>query len=172
MTRSVPIHLLVAAVMTAMLAGATPAAAQTSTQPPAPRADSVRVGAPRVNTPPPSSVRPRPSVLADRTPTQTVVLPVSSGSPPPPSRSDTDAESRFVPGPSVLPLTTASSVEPASGRMTASREPIADPPPPAGATGRCRNGSYVSGSDAESQCESHGGIAVTFPVRERARRIP
>ena len=49
----------------------------------------------------------------------------------------------------------------------ASRAAPAPPatPPPAGATMRCRDGTYLGGTPTASACDAHAGLAMTMPVR-------
>ena len=37
--------------------------------------------------------------------------------------------------------------------------------PPIGSTGRCKDGTYLTGTPSESQCSDRGGLAVIFPVQ-------
>ena len=42
--------------------------------------------------------------------------------------------------------------------------------PPAGATGRCRDGSFTTGQSVSADCATRGGMLVAFPVRQAPRR--
>ena len=43
------------------------------------------------------------------------------------------------------------------------RAVVVDPTPPANATGRCRDGTYLYGPIADTSCSDHDGLAVRFP---------
>ncbi|MCE9601363.1 MAG: DUF3761 domain-containing protein [Gemmatimonadetes bacterium] len=45
--------------------------------------------------------------------------------------------------------------------------------PPAGATMRCRDGTWLSGTPSESRCDRNGGLAVILPApRAAPARVP
>lgn len=59
-------------------------------------------------------------------------------------------------------------VQASAARVAAVRSVSPSNDPPAGATGRCKDGSYVSGAGPDASCASRGGLVVTFPA-PRAR---
>ena len=70
---------------------------------------------------------------------------------------------------------------PASPAATPSVRTEAPPPaanarndaPPAGATMRCRDGTWLSGSPSDSRCDRNGGLAVILPApRSVPVRVP
>ena len=68
------------------------------------------------------------------------------------------------------PLTTAPSVRSAAPpSATLSRNDA----PPAGATMRCRDGTWLSGTPSDSRCAQNGGLAVILPApRAVPARVP
>ncbi len=44
--------------------------------------------------------------------------------------------------------------------------------PPAGATARCKDGSYVTGAPSESRCSDKGGLGVLLPAPREAQAVP
>jgi hypothetical protein len=64
-----------------------------------------------------------------------------------------------LPGPRRVPVTAA-----AAPAVRAAPAPAGNEAPPAGATMRCRDGSWLSGAPSESRCERNGGLAVILPA--------
>ncbi len=154
-----------------------PSAAQRPAKPsvpPAPARDSAVGVPPQVSTPSPSTVRPSPAKAASRLPTAAAVLPMTPASPSPetvrPGAAVTSvaapAEVRKQLVPFVPPAPEVSAVRALDTRVTNAER---DPAPPGGATGRCKDGGYVSGASVQQQCENRGGAAVLF---QEARKTP
>lgn len=140
--------------------------------PPPPRRDS----APALLPPPPSSPRPETvaprsraaAQIAPRTETEAARLrpieprrisaPVDSARPTPARVTAPLALTPADPPPPrpVTPQATARNVVPMG---------IAEGPPPAGATARCRNGVYLYASVTDESCAENGGLAVRFPSK-------
>lgn len=68
----------------------------------------------------------------------------------------------------------------ATARLDAqSARPVPPPPraaavsevPPAGATGRCQDGSFTTAQSVASDCATRGGMLVSFPVRQVPARL-
>jgi hypothetical protein len=50
-----------------------------------------------------------------------------------------------------------------AGPSLSVRPPVAEQGPPAGATMRCKDGTYLSGAAAANRCADNGGMAVILP---------
>ena len=128
-----------------------------------PRRDSLRVEPLRITTPPPSRVRPA-STRSTAAPAAEPAGPVPIVSPSPAVRPARQAAPTVVagppePAPLVPPVPkpiVASAVTPAQ------RIASADAAPPAGATMRCKDGTFLSGEASEQRCAGYGGLGVTF----------
>lgn len=57
---------------------------------------------------------------------------------------------------------TATAPQPAAVRAP---EPLRDDTPPAGATMRCKDGTWLTGEPAAARCAGNGGLATILPVR-------
>ena len=127
-----------------------------------PRRDSLRVEPLRVTTPPPSTLRP--TGIRSTIRTAEPEGPVAMVSPSAPVSSLRQAAPTVVavppePTPLARPVPTpvvASVVTPAQ------RIAAADAAPPAGATMRCKDGTFLTGTPSEQRCEGNGGVSVTF----------
>jgi hypothetical protein len=158
---------------------AAPAAAQAPARPAAPpaaqRSEPALIALP-VSTPPAPAIRPnaannRASLArgAAAAATPATVLPMSGASARPgapaavaaPDNTPAAAPQPLAP-PAVLPL---SAIQAATPRPAASvRTPV-----PAGATGRCKDGTYLTGAATDAACAAQGGLAVAFPA---PRQVP
>jgi hypothetical protein len=49
---------------------------------------------------------------------------------------------------------------------------VSNPLTVTGATGRCKDGSYLTGAASEGRCADKGGLAVLFPVQPPAPKRP
>lgn len=56
--------------------------------------------------------------------------------------------------------------------VAASRVAAPDAAPPAGATMRCKDGTYLTGAPAAGRCDAYGGLAVVLPPAREAPPPP
>ena len=137
-----------------------------------PRVDTVVAPNPlRVTTPPPSSVRPT-GVRESVRPAQPPAPVAMESSSPPPSSLRTAAT--VIPGPPTpAPLARAVPLPNASSAITpAQRVASAGAAPPAGATMRCKDGTFLTGAASEQRCAGNGGLSVTFPAPPKTPQPP
>ena len=154
-------------VVTLMAAGVADAAAQTRPAPPRvapPPAARFDTGLTLV--PPPAvapAVRPIALTARERTPTPPVVAPPSPVSTVPDSilRRRPVAAAVVTPPPLTVEQPTRAQLRTAAPAL---RAVVADEPAPSSATGRCKDGSYLTGAASEARCADKGGLAVLFPV--------
>lgn len=104
-------------------------------------------------------------------PTAAVILPPTSGSP----RPDSAVRSALMAAAEIPPPLTRPAPPPRSMRVeeralqsvvTMSQEE------PAGATGRCKDGTFLTGAVTEERCADKGGLAVRLPERGSAPPRP
>ena len=171
--RSLSIIVLAAIVAAVPLGAQTPLVAPT---PPAPQAAGIAALIERAPlSPPPATVRPSSIPAAQQRPTPAVVLPPSPGSPSPESARAPGGAALVARSAEVAPTPLAAPVPPppsAGGQGTALPVLNAPGPPPAGATGRCKDGTYLTGAATEAQCGARGGLAATFSAPRRAPTRP
>ncbi|CAN5864153.1 hypothetical protein BH11GEM1_BH11GEM1_20500 [soil metagenome] len=170
MTRSMITRVFgVSAMAFLLLARPASSAAQVESPPRAPlptppRRDSLRVEPLRVTTPPPSGVRPtgiRSTIRAAEP-----VGPVAMVAPSPPVSPARQAAPTVVAGPPApTPLAPPVRTPIAASAVTpAQRIASAAAAPPAGATMRCKDGTFLTGAPSEQRCDGNGGVSVTFPA--------
>lgn len=151
----------------ALLSVAMPASAQGRVPPPPRPTQRDTVGAP------PREVRVAPAAVTARvSAVQQRAVPVE------PLRQLVRATAPLVPAASVVPVDSVPATPPAIERASppAAMAALAASPAaavrsvqqatsamPAGATGRCKDGSYLTSAASESACSSRGGLAVMFP---------
>lgn len=73
----------------------------------------------------------------------------------------------FLPGIRRAPVPTAAAAAMRAADARSEARPATIPrtdAPPAGATMRCRDGSWLTGAPAASRCDRNGGLAVILPV--------
>ena len=141
--------------------------------PSAPRRDTVVAVRPLVvTTPPPSSVRPTTirSNVRDATAAGPVAIVSPSVAP--------DVVRQSAPTVVAGPPTPEPLVRPVPSRIAAAamtpaqRIASADASPPSGATMRCKDGTFLTGSPSEERCEANGGLTVIFPALPPAPQPP
>ena len=96
--------------------------------------------------------------------------PLPPASPPPPAPV-------VAPAPAVKPVQRATPLPTAIAPTVRAAEPVAvvrsaDDTPPLGATMRCKNGTWLSGTPVASRCDRNRGLAVILPVRAAAPPPP
>ena len=163
MTRTAIVHCAAAA---ALLFVAVSAGAQSAPRPPRREApDSVVLLRPSPAAPPVATLLRGALRPAAEAPVIMPVLPMPAASPPPPAPvSATIVAVQPEPMPSVAPppfATTMSAV--ASATVTP------DQLPPAGATARCKDGTFLSGGAPDQGCAGKGGLSI---VLTPPRQIP
>ncbi|MEO5813722.1 MAG: hypothetical protein ABIT20_00430 [Gemmatimonadaceae bacterium] len=134
--------------------------------------DSIVVELPGGRTPPPP--RPAASVLPSRLqrPTPPVNLPVTPLTAPIDTQRAVAASVAAVTP--VLPASPqpAPSAPRAANRAVNPATRIVSAVPPAGSTGQCKDGTYVSAAATEQACASHEGLASSFAAPSQASRRP
>ncbi|MGH7654880.1 MAG: hypothetical protein ACREN6_09475 [Gemmatimonadaceae bacterium] len=60
----------------------------------------------------------------------------------------------------------------AAQRLSNVRAVSASMAPPVGATARCKDATYITGTPSPTMCDAHGGVAVTFPAARRTPAAP
>ena len=147
---------------------ALPASAQgRAAPPPAPQVDSVPLLR-RAQTPPP----PRPSSIPARQRQPTPPGPILPTTKPTAAAIDSQVVSASVAAsPAVVPPALVRQVPPAPASRvvpSAAARSVSVSPPPANATGRCKDGTYLTGAATDQACASHNGLAVAFPAARQA----
>ena len=130
---------------------------QGASPPPAPTRDAtvLRRPAPAAPAPP----RPTGTRASERPPTPPVVLPMPAASPPPVVETRAEA---VTPPPLERPAQRSIA---ASAPVVAERSVNVREAPPAGSTGRCKDGTYLTGTPSAARCDDRGGLAVVFPTQ-------
>lgn len=157
----------VVAMMTLALS-ATPARSQGAPPPPrAPRRDTTVLELPAGRVPLPPRAAPA-AALPSRLqrPTPPVNLPVTRTSVPP----DTTQTVAAAVAPDPLPPTrTVPPPRPVASAAPAAATRSVSVVPPAGSTGQCKDGTYLTVAATEQACASHEGLAIAF---SKARQTP
>ena len=155
----------------AMLFGAAHAAGAQSGAPSTPAPPSGTQAAPQVKAPPAPALPPRPSNIpaSQRTPTPPLSLrPAPVGS----AVSSRRPDSAKI----VAPAKPAADAPAARVANPARKTPVAIAPaatktvltaeaPPIGATMRCKDGTYLTGTPSADRCSGNGGVSVTYPAQ-------
>lgn len=121
---------------------------------------------PRSPSAPPSSVAPRTRAQAVRAaqPDSSAVRPMPAASAPVES-----VRPAAVPAPAVEPLPARTPPPRAAASMraepSAAAASLVSEEPPANATGRCKDGTWLTSAIEANACASNGGLAARFPVK-------
>lgn len=96
--------------------------------------------------------------------------PLAAQAPVPPPASPAPPQPVVVAVPAPMPVT-RNSPDPATvapalrAAETAPVAPLQSQTPPAGATMRCKDGTWLSGAPSAARCDRNGGLATILPVR-------
>ncbi len=124
---------------------------------------------PPASAPPPARIRRADVPSRQLAPTAAVVLPLAPGSPPPEVALRREPEAVFTPPPIERPA-------PPARAFRAEAQPLqnvaVNQTEPAGATGRCKDGTFLTGPVTEDRCTDKGGLAILIPARRVAPPRP
>jgi hypothetical protein len=137
----------------------------------------VKLQAPPVAPPPP---RPAPLIPASqRTPTPPISLKAAPAGGASVASHRPDSTRGVAPAMSVAPAAPAARVaapprtRPVAAASTISMNVIpATQGPPAGATMRCKDGTYLTGAPSAARCVGNGGVAMTYPAQAASPPAP
>lgn len=161
-----------AGVLIALAASAAPVQAQRIRPAPPPIAARIDSGAVPPRDPIIAPTPPRRLVARERTPTPAEpVRAMTPGSPPPPVAAIAADAVEASPPPLERP------VPPPPSAAIAASAPVANVnmniAPPIGATARCKDGSYLTGTPSDERCAGRGGLVVLLPpARSAPSRAP
>lgn len=125
--------------------------------------------------PPPPSAPPPPRVgranvpSRELTPTAPVVLPMAPAGPPPEVALRRQPQAVLTPPPIERPAPPPRALRVETQLL---QSVVLDQPEPAGATGRCKDGTFLTGPVTEARCADKGGLAMLIPPRRTAPPRP
>ena len=132
-------------------------------------APELAILAPPASAPSPATIRRAAVPSRELTPTPPVVLPPSPGSPPPDAALRRAPEAVVTPPPierpAPPPRSLRAEVQPLQAVMVSQTEPV-------DATGRCKDGTFLTGPVTEDRCVDKGGLAILIPARRVAPPRP
>jgi len=142
----------------------------------APRDSQPALRAPKSPSPPPSAVAPRQGAVRQPGPTSAdtglklmkrVSAPVDSVRPAPAPVTALDPlRAPRIQAPPPAPAANA------TAKVTTTRASVTSDQPPAGATARCKDGTFLTTPADDNTCSDHGGLVVRFPQRQAPPQRP